>query len=71
MSTWLCDLLIFNFIRDFKGVNENSNNFDSCDGSIPVHRCDRCEQYETLSHAALLNHLSQCQGTTETETNNR
>ncbi|XP_075212695.1 uncharacterized protein LOC142319368 [Lycorma delicatula] len=57
--------------NDTSGVNENSNNFENCDGSIPVHRCDRCETYETLSHAALLNHLSHCQGNIDSETNNR
>uniref|UniRef100_A0A1B6CBA8 C2H2-type domain-containing protein n=1 Tax=Clastoptera arizonana TaxID=38151 RepID=A0A1B6CBA8_9HEMI len=45
-----------------------NTNYDSCDGAIPVHRCDRCDSYETLSRAALLTHLSQCQGNGEGET---
>lgn len=33
-----------------------------------VHRCERCDNYETLSRAALLTHLAQCQGNGENET---
>ncbi|XP_068082016.1 zinc finger protein ztf-16 [Anabrus simplex] len=39
-----------------------NTNYDSSDGAIPVHRCDRCDNYEALSHAALLSHLSRCTG---------
>lgn len=35
--------------------------------NLQVHRCERCENYETLSRAALLTHLTQCQGTGEGE----
>ncbi|GLH01957.1 Protein krueppel [Gryllus bimaculatus] len=39
-----------------------NTNYDSSDGAIPVHRCDRCENYEALTHVALLSHLAQCPG---------
>lgn len=39
-----------------------NTNYDSSDGTIPVHRCDRCENYEALTHVALLSHLAQCPG---------
>ncbi|KAJ9591050.1 hypothetical protein L9F63_027743, partial [Diploptera punctata] len=39
-----------------------NTNYDSSDGAIPVHRCERCDNYETLSRAALLTHLSRCTG---------
>uniref|UniRef100_A0A1B6FGT3 C2H2-type domain-containing protein n=1 Tax=Cuerna arida TaxID=1464854 RepID=A0A1B6FGT3_9HEMI len=48
-----------------------NTNYDSCDGAIPVHRCERCENYETLSHSALLAHMTQCQGPADGDPRNR
>ncbi|XP_046995354.1 zinc finger protein sdz-12 [Schistocerca americana] len=44
------------------GGNEGAlnTNYDSSDGAIPIHRCDRCDNYETLSRSAFLTHLSSC-----------
>ncbi|XP_039280591.1 zinc finger protein ztf-16 isoform X1 [Nilaparvata lugens] len=56
--------------NDTSGLGD-STNYDSCDGAIPVHRCDRCETYETLSQAALLSHMTQCQGQADGESNTR
>ncbi|RZF38503.1 hypothetical protein LSTR_LSTR006098 [Laodelphax striatellus] len=56
--------------NDNSGLGD-STNYDSCDGTIPVHRCDRCETYETLSQAALLSHMTQCQGQADGESNTR
>nr|CAD7590085.1 unnamed protein product [Timema genevievae] len=39
-----------------------NTNYDSSDGAIPVHRCDRCDNYEALTRTALLAHLSRCTG---------
>lgn len=36
--------------------------------AFKVHRCERCDNYETLSRAALLTHLAQCQGSGDNET---
>lgn len=36
-----------------------NTNYDSSDGTIPSHRCDRCD-YESISHAALVSHLANC-----------
>ncbi|KAL0268175.1 UNVERIFIED_CONTAM: hypothetical protein PYX00_010219 [Menopon gallinae] len=42
-----------------------NTNYDSSDGAIPVsdrivHRCDKCDNYETLSRAALIAHMARC-----------
>ncbi|XP_054266004.1 zinc finger protein ztf-16-like isoform X2 [Macrosteles quadrilineatus] len=50
---------------DGDGDGSLNTNYDSCDGTIPVHRCEKCENYETLSHGALMTHMSQCQGTAD------
>ncbi|XP_063223992.1 zinc finger protein ztf-16 isoform X2 [Bacillus rossius redtenbacheri] len=39
-----------------------NTNYDSSDGVLALHQCDRCENFETLTHTALLAHLAQCVG---------
>lgn len=34
---------------------------------LQVHRCERCENFETLSHTSLITHMSQCQGSADGE----
>lgn len=36
-----------------------NTNYDSSEGKIPTHRCERCD-YESVSHTALLAHMAMC-----------
>ncbi|KAK6630249.1 hypothetical protein RUM43_014948 [Polyplax serrata] len=47
-----------------------NTNYDSSDGAIPVHRCDKCENYETLSRAALIAHMARCSLTNNNDVDN-
>lgn len=37
---------------------------------IQVHRCDKCENYETLSRAALIAHMARCSLTNNNDVDN-
>ncbi|CAD6235791.1 GSCOCG00007982001-RA-CDS [Cotesia congregata] len=37
-----------------------NTNYDSSDGAVPVFRCDRCDNYETLNKAVFSVHQEQC-----------
>lgn len=47
------------------GLHSNYDTTSDCGTS--VHRCDRCDNYETLNETSLISHLATCQGT---ESNN-
>lgn len=49
-----------------RGLHSNYETASDC-GTTSVHRCDRCDNYETLNEANLITHLASCQGT---ESNN-
>ncbi|XP_034950176.1 zinc finger protein ztf-16 [Chelonus insularis] len=44
------------------GDNEAAlnTNYDSGDGAVPVFRCERCDNYETINKAAFCAHQDQC-----------
>ncbi|KAE9529264.1 hypothetical protein AGLY_011940 [Aphis glycines] len=52
---------------DIENDQSNSNYDTVSDCGTSVHRCDRCDNYETLNETNLISHLATCQGT---ESNN-
>lgn len=47
---------------DIENDQSNSNYDTVSDCGTSVHRCDRCDNYETLNETSLISHLTTCQG---------